>query len=138
MNDLTLPETRIGSATIVDGDLAFSGRLVIDGCVVGLVTATPEASDSMLVLSAGASIDGDIRVLNATVLGHIGGTAYVTGHAKLGSSARIMGALRCRGVEMQLGAFVAGDLEILDAVTSERCCQDVVESSQRPESCIGF
>ena len=120
MNGLTPPVTCIGPAAVIDGDLAFSGRLVVEGRVAGRVAAVPEASDSMLVLSEGASIDGDVRVLNAAVLGYIGGAAYVTGHATLGPSARIMGALRCRGVEMQLGAFVAGDLEILDAATSER------------------
>lgn len=129
MSDLNLPETRIGSGTTVDGDLAFAGRLVIDGRVAGLVTAASEALDSMLVLSAGASIDGDIRVSNAIVLGRIGGAAYVIGDAALGSSARIMGGLRCRNVEMHLGAFVAGDLEILDASTSERCRQNVAEQS---------
>lgn len=118
VNESDIAVTRIGKGSTVDGDLVFSGCLVVDGCVTGFVMSVPGTPGSLLRLSAGASVGGDIHVQSAVVLGSVGGAVHVVGHAELGVSARIMKNLRCESIEMQHGAFVGGAI-LVGAVSDE-------------------
>lgn len=107
-----LRETVIGPEAIVAGDLRFSGRLTVGGRVSGHVKAFDGAADALLVLSAGAIIEGDVDVTRAMVAGCVGGSLRAADLAELSSSARVLGSLRCGALDMQLGAFVAGPMDV--------------------------
>ena len=109
----TKPQNRIdsliGSGTIVEGNIEFTGGLRVDGRVRGNVAAT-EGQPSTLVLSEKAQIEGEIRVshavINGTVIGPVHGGEYV----ELQPKSNVTGDVHYRTLEIQLGAVVQGRL----------------------------
>jgi cytoskeletal protein CcmA (bactofilin family) len=109
----TKPQNRIdslvGSGTVVEGNIEFTGGLRVDGRVRGNVTAT-DGQPSTLVLSEKAQIEGEIRVshavINGTVIGPVHGAEYV----ELQPRSNVTGDVHYRTLEIQLGAVVQGRL----------------------------
>jgi cytoskeletal protein CcmA (bactofilin family) len=109
----TKPQNRIdsliGSGTVVEGNIEFTGGLRVDGRVRGNVSAT-EGQPSTLVLSEKAQIEGEIRVshavINGTVIGPVHGAEYV----ELQPRSNVTGDVHYRTLEIQLGAVVQGRL----------------------------
>lgn len=109
----TKPQNRIdsliGSGTIVEGNIEFTGGLRVDGRVRGNVAAT-DGQPSTLVLSEKAQIEGEIRVshavINGTVIGPVHGAEYV----ELQPKSNVTGDVHYRTLEIQLGAVVQGRL----------------------------
>jgi cytoskeletal protein CcmA (bactofilin family) len=109
----TKPQNRIdsliGSGTVVEGNIEFTGGLRVDGRVRGNVAAT-EGQPSTLVLSEKAQIEGEIRVshavINGTVIGPVHGAEYV----ELQPKSNVTGDVHYRTLEIQLGAVVQGRL----------------------------
>jgi len=109
----TKPQNRIdsliGSGTVVEGNISFTGGLRVDGRVRGNVAATDERP-STLVLSEKAQIEGEIRVshavLNGTVIGPVHGAEYV----ELQPKSNVTGDVHYKTLEIQLGAVVQGRL----------------------------
>ena len=66
--------TSIGRQSRVEGDIHFSGKLLLDGEVKGNIIAV-EGSKSVLTVSEHGSIEGDVQVshiiLNGTVNGDV-------------------------------------------------------------------
>lgn len=106
-------DSLIGAGTIIKGDITFSGGLRIDGEVHGNVSATAEASGT-LVLSEQARIDGAVNVSNLVVNGTVNGPIRSTEFIELQSHARVTGDVEYRAIEMQLGAVVQGRLVYQD------------------------
>ncbi|MEQ1879821.1 MAG: polymer-forming cytoskeletal protein [Burkholderiales bacterium] len=112
-NKPTKPQNRIdslvGSGTVVEGNIAFSGGLRVDGRVKGDVSASDE-EPSTLVLSEKAQIEGQIRVshavINGTVIGPVHGSEYV----ELQPKSNVTGDVHYKTLEIQLGAVVQGRL----------------------------
>jgi cytoskeletal protein CcmA (bactofilin family) len=123
-NKASKPQNRIdsliGAGTVVEGNMAFTGGLRIDGRVRGNVT-TADDQPSTLVLSEKAMIEGEVRVshavINGTVIGPIHGGEYV----ELQSKSNVTGDVYYRTIEIQLGAVVQGRL-----VHYEEAAQKVV------------
>jgi cytoskeletal protein CcmA (bactofilin family) len=123
-NKASKPQNRIdsliGAGTVVEGNMAFTGGLRIDGRVRGNVT-TANDQPSTLVLSEKAMIEGEVRVshavINGTVIGPIHGGEYV----ELQSKSNVTGDVYYRTIEIQLGAVVQGRL-----VHYEEAAQKVV------------
>jgi cytoskeletal protein CcmA (bactofilin family) len=109
----TKPQNRIdslvGTGTIVEGNISFSGGLRVDGRVRGNVS-TADDQPSTLVLSEKAQIEGEIRVshavINGTVIGPVHGSEYV----ELQPKSNVTGDVHYRTLEIQLGAVVQGRL----------------------------
>lgn len=106
-------ESLIGTTTIIEGDVVFTGGLRIDGQVKGNVlasTANPEAN-STLVVSECARIEGEIRAAHVVVNGAVDGPIYVTEFLELQPKARVRGDVHYKTLEIHLGATLDGKLE---------------------------
>jgi cytoskeletal protein CcmA (bactofilin family) len=102
-------DSLVGAGTIVEGNIAFSGGLRVDGRVRGNVL-TADDQPSTLVLSEKAQIEGEIRVshavINGTVIGQVFGSEYV----ELQPKSNVTGDVHYRTLEIQLGAVLQGRL----------------------------
>lgn len=104
-------DTVIGSNTHIDGDVKFTGGLHIDGSVKGNVVAEGQAH---LTLSEHGKIEGELRVPTAEVNGELDGDMHISERLQLAPKARITGNVHYHSIEMQLGAKVNGQLNVLD------------------------
>ena len=102
-------DSLIGTGTVVEGDVSFSGGLRIDGTVRGNVT-TANGEPGLLVVSEQARIDGEIKVSHVVVNGTVNGPVTANDFLELQAKARIVGDIEYRTLEMHLGAVVQGRL----------------------------
>ena len=106
-------ESLIGTTTVIEGDVVFTGGLRIDGRVKGNVvasTANPEAN-STLVISESAHIEGEIRAAHVVVNGTVDGPIFVSEFLELQPRARVTGDVHYKTLEIHLGATLDGKLE---------------------------
>ncbi len=112
-NKHSKPQSRIdsliGLGTKVSGDIHFSGGLRVDGEVTGSVIADPSKA-STLVLSEHARVDGEISVTHLVVNGMVTGPVQASEYLELQSKAKVIGDVRYKTLEIQLGAIVEGKL----------------------------
>ena len=102
-------DSLIGLGTKVSGDIHFTGGLRIDGEVKGSVIAD-SAKASTLVLSEHAKVDGEISVTHLVVNGAVTGPIQASEYLELQSKAKVIGDVRYKTLEIQLGAIVEGKL----------------------------
>lgn len=102
-------DTLIGTGSILQGDLEFTGGLRVDGHIKGHVSAQ-DTNNGTLVLSESGIIEGDISVPHVVVNGTVKGNIASTGHVELQASAKISGDIHYKAVEMELGAVLNGSL----------------------------
>jgi cytoskeletal protein CcmA (bactofilin family) len=107
------PQTRIdslvGVGTVVEGNIAFTGGLRVDGRVRCNVL-TADDQPSTLVLSEKAQIEGEIRVSHAVINGTVIGPVYGAEYVELQPKSNVTGDVHYRTLEIQLGAVVQGRL----------------------------
>ena len=96
----------IAHGTVIRGDLCFSGALHLDGRIEGAVLG--EGDDAIFTLSEHGHVQGEIRVPQAMINGHVTGDVHVTVRLELAAQARIDGDLRYHTMEMAAGAQVNG------------------------------
>ncbi len=102
-------DSLIGLGTKVSGDIHFTGGLRIDGEVKGSVIAD-SAKASTLVLSEHAKVDGEISVTHLVVNGAVTGPIQASEYLELQNKAKVIGDVRYKTLEIQLGAIVEGKL----------------------------
>lgn len=102
-------DTLIGSGSILQGDLEFTGGLRVDGHIKGHVSAQ-DSNNGTLVLSESGIIEGDVNVPHVVINGTVKGNIASTGHVELQSNAKITGDIHYKAVEMELGAVLNGSL----------------------------
>lgn len=102
-------DTLIGSGSVLQGDLEFTGGLRVDGHIRGHVSAQ-DSSNGTLVLSESGVIEGDINVPHVVVNGTVNGNISSKGHVELQANAKIQGDIHYKAVEMELGAVLNGSL----------------------------
>ena len=102
-------DTLIGSGSILQGDLEFTGGLRVDGHIKGHVSAQ-DTNKGTLVLSESGVIEGDVNVPHVVVNGTINGNIVSSGHVELQANARITGDIHYKAVEIELGAVLNGSL----------------------------
>lgn len=100
--------TQIGKGTTIEGDLQFTGGLLIEGVVKGNLTA--ENEQATLILSEQGSIQGEVRVPNMVLNGSIDGDVFATDKVELFEKAQICGDVYYNLLEMAVGAEVNGKL----------------------------
>lgn len=102
-------DTLIGSGSMLQGDLEFTGGLRVDGHIKGHVSAQ-DSNNGTLVLSESGVVEGDINVPHVVINGTVNGNIASSGHVELQSSAKITGDIHYKAVEMELGAMLNGNL----------------------------
>ena len=102
-------DSLIGAGTRIEGNVAFSGGLRVDGEIKGNVIATG-GQPSTLVLSEQARIDGEIHVTHLVVNGAINGPVHSAEFLELQAHSRVKGDVHYNTLEMHLGAVVEGRL----------------------------
>lgn len=102
-------DTLVGTGSILQGDLEFTGGLRVDGHIKGHVSAQ-DTNNGTLVLSESGIIEGDINVPHVVVNGTVRGNIASTGHVELQANAKINGDIHYKAVEMELGAVLNGSL----------------------------
>jgi cytoskeletal protein CcmA (bactofilin family) len=111
-------DSLIGTGTLVEGDVNFSGGLRVDGHVRGHIHSTG-GTPATLVISEKAVVDGEIRVSHVVVDGSVNGPIYASEYLELLPNAKITGDLNYKTLEMQVGATVDGRLLHLPTDTAE-------------------
>lgn len=99
----------IGQATLIEGNVRFSGGLHVEGRVVGDIVA--EGSDtSLLSIGETGCVEGNIRVANLVVHGAVNGDVTVSAKFTASARARINGNVRYRIIALESGAEINGQL----------------------------
>ena len=110
-------DSLIGATTVIEGDVVFSGGLRIDGQVKGNVVASGDSgvTNSTLVVSESARIQGEIRAAHVVVNGVVEGPIFVSEFLELQPKARVAGDVHYKSLEIHLGATLDGKLEHIGA-----------------------
>jgi len=109
--------TLIAEGVEINGDVAFTGGMRIDGRVRGDVIGrrVDAKTASLLVLSAKGHIEGSVRCGDAVINGTVVGDLDVEHRLELQSDAKVTGTIRYRQLQMDVGATVQGHLLRVEA-----------------------
>ena len=99
----------IGQETKIIGDMDFSGGLLVDGKIIGNITANDDDT-AMITINEHGYIQGEIQIPNVIVNGTVEGSIYTNNHIELAKNARIHGNVYYNLIEMAIGAEVNGKL----------------------------
>ena len=127
-------DTIIGQQTRIEGDVHFTGGLLVDGKIKGGVIAEA-GSASVLTVSEHGSIEGDVRVPTVILNGTVTGDVRSDEHIELAAKAQVDGDVYYKLIEMAMGAAVNGSLvHRAEADTSVLAFdREAVESGNLPE-----
>ncbi len=109
----------IGTGTVIEGNITFTGGLRVDGHVRGNVLSA-DTKPGTLVLSEQARIEGEIRVSHVVINGTVVGPVHAAEYVELQAKANVTGDVYYKTLEMQLGAVVQGRLVYQDDAKSEK------------------
>jgi len=118
-----IPATRLATLVAegveINGDVRFGEGMRIDGRIAGDVTGQGgEGGASLLVLSAAGRITGSVRCTDAVINGTVEGDLDVEHRLELQSEARVIGTIRYRQLQMDVGAAVTGQLLKVEAAAA--------------------
>jgi len=121
-------DSLIGTGTMIEGNVTFTGGLRVDGEIKGNVVASGE-QPSTLVVSEQARIEGEIHVSHLVVNGAINGPVHSAEFLELQAHSRVKGDVHYNTLEMHLGAVVEGRLvHTSSAAESGRTVELKIES----------
>jgi cytoskeletal protein CcmA (bactofilin family) len=112
-------DSLIGAGTVIEGDIAFTGGLRIDGHVKGNVKATGNKPGT-LVISELAKVEGDIDVAHVVINGTVAGPVRASDYVELLPKARVTGNVSYKTIEIHVGAIVMGQLMYENPSKSEK------------------
>jgi len=101
-------DSLIGQNTEISGDIVFVGGLHVDGKCKGNVAA--KEPGSLLTVSDQGLVEGEVKVPNVILNGHVIGDVYAVERIELASQARVTGNVYYNLIEMAIGAEVNGKL----------------------------
>jgi cytoskeletal protein CcmA (bactofilin family) len=101
--------TLIGTGTVIEGTVSYTGGLRIDGTVKGDVRCT-SGDASMVIVSEHGKVEGEVHAAHLVVSGAVTGPLHVSELLELQPKARITGDVHYRAVEIHHGAVVEGRL----------------------------
>lgn len=112
-------DSLIGAGTTIEGDIAFSGGLRIDGTVRGNVRASDEKT-ATLVLSEQARVEGAVEARHIVINGTVAGPVTASEYVELMPKARVTGDVTYKAIEIHSGAIVMGRLQHQSASRGEK------------------
>ncbi|HTF97178.1 MAG TPA: polymer-forming cytoskeletal protein [Cellvibrio sp.] len=101
--------TLISRTTRVNGDLYFSGELIIEGQVTGNIYSDDE-KDAKLVINDKGSVEGEIRAPVVIVNGKVVGNIHSNKHLELAAKGNVTGTVHYASIEMIKGAQLNGSM----------------------------
>ncbi len=101
--------TLISRATRVNGDLHFTGELIIEGQVIGNIYADDEKNAKLSIHDAG-SVEGEIRAPVVIVNGKVVGNIHSSKHLELAAKGNVTGTVHYNSIEMVKGAQLNGSM----------------------------
>lgn len=102
-------DTVIGHQTEINGDVRFTGGLHVDGVIRGNVYADSD-TEAVAIISERGRVEGELRVPNLLINGHVAGDVYASERVDLAKEARIKGDVYYATLEMAGGAEINGQL----------------------------
>ena len=102
-------DSLVGKTTKIIGDLDFTGGLLVDGKVVGNITATDD-DNATITISENGYVQGEIQIPNIIINGTVEGNVYASNHVELAKKAQVFGNVYYNLFEMAMGAAVNGNL----------------------------
>lgn len=124
-------DTLVGQQTEIFGDIHFTGGLHIDGVIKGNVSAKDD-SDSVAIVSERGRVEGELRVPNLLINGHVAGDVHAAERLDLAKDARVRGDVYYHTMEMASGAEVNGKL-----VRTDQGQQRYLEHQRDDEAATG-
>ncbi|MCB1589841.1 MAG: polymer-forming cytoskeletal protein [Xanthomonadales bacterium] len=106
-------EGLIGQRMVIDGDVSFTGGLMVEGTVKGSIRAE-DGSDAVLVVTPQGRIEGQLHAPKVEVSGTVDGDIVAAERLILGASAKVHGNIYYKVLEMAAGAQVSGQMIFQD------------------------
>ena len=101
--------TLVGRDSRVHGEVEFTGGCLVDGYVKGNGTAVDDEKAALSISERGC-IEGVVDVPTIFLNGTVKGDVRASQRIELGSSARVIGNVQYRLIEMAIGAEINGKL----------------------------
>lgn len=102
-------QSLVGGGTRVQGDITFAGGCHVDGEVIGNVRATG-GERATLCISESGRVEGSVAAPRVVLNGTVQGDVYADDRVELGATARVVGDVYYRLIEMAIGAEINGKL----------------------------
>jgi cytoskeletal protein CcmA (bactofilin family) len=122
--------TLIAADTRITGDVEFSGGLHVDGRIVGNVTAADDTAT--ISISEDAVIEGNVHAPEVALEGTVKGDVTATKCVELGATAKVVGNVIYRLIEMAIGAEVNGKL--VHEASAQAAAGPAVAEEETPEA----
>lgn len=90
-----------------EGDLAFEGRVRVDGSFVGRLY-----TEELLEIGPSGSVEGEADVANALIAGRFEGRLLCREHLTLAATATIRGPIDAGVLEVAPGARIEGEVRV--------------------------
>ncbi len=102
-------DSLVGRSTTISGNLDFSGGLLVDGKIIGNITAIDD-DNATITISENGCVQGEIQIPNIVINGTVEGNVFASNHVELAKKARVFGNVYYSLFEMAMGAEVNGNL----------------------------
>lgn len=99
-------ESLVGRDTLVRGDIAFSGALIIEGRVVGSVCG--QAPTDLLIVAVHGVVEGPVEVGIARIDGRVDGSVHASREVLVGAGGHVTGAVHAPRVLRAPGGRIDG------------------------------
>ena len=99
----------IAEGSQIDGNIAFTDGLRVDGSVSGYIRASIDSA-SILVISESAKVIGEVSADHIVINGSVKGPVNARLMLELQPKARIEGDVQYAALEMHQGALITGQL----------------------------
>ena len=130
-------DTLIAADVIVEGDIRYKGGIQIDGTVKGNIIAEPDSNESLVRITRGGCIKGDLVGPNVVINGHVDGNVHCSQHLELAHRATVVGNVHYNLIEMVVGAEVNGSLfhitDVEQEPKPERSGEEEADSDTEPD-----
>ncbi len=103
-------DTLVSAGVEISGDVKFTGGLHLEGTILGDVTMSDKNDESMLIVSEGGRVEGDVHVAYAVINGEVNGNVHASVKLELSNKARISGDVEYDLLAMASGATINGKM----------------------------